>query len=550
MSDQSALFAAICAHPDDDTPRLAYADWLDEHLPDRTPSPAAGPSARAEYIRVQCRLAQYPFDDPEYPELLERQDDLAEWLNAHTPGAEVGPDVPDRFEWYGQFDGGEFRTFDRGFPVQVEFTDYEDELQENIDQITDGLPEIFARSTVRGLLMEEAYGSEVAGILAHPSAAGLRSFDLADMADDEDGATVRGIAASPHLTRLRYLGLDIALDTADLKRLAKARLPALESFSLEVHQEPDLTVLGPARWFRGLRWLRLRMYDRDAFTALADLPPMPNLVSLAVRGRLGAPTAAAVRRFAASASFPRLARFELGDCRLTPEQLALFAAGPWPLRHLKLAEVPVQRAGAEALADAAFADTLRVLDLRECSITAGGVQALAGSERLAGLKHLNLSANPLGAGGLFALARSEHLRGLRALSLHRCNTRKAPLDAATVLNFLSALEMPDLRHLNLDTLPVCVRGARALAAGAPFGHLTRLCLNECGLGEKGARAIVEGPVFADLAVLEMRSNGAGSGASKLANPKVFPRLAAANLRDNRIPKGPLARLRKRPGVRV
>ena len=60
MSDQEALLKAIVANPDDDTPRLMYADWLDEHLPDKGPSPAAGPSARAEYIRVQCRLAQLP----------------------------------------------------------------------------------------------------------------------------------------------------------------------------------------------------------------------------------------------------------------------------------------------------------------------------------------------------------------------------------------------------------------------------------------------------------------------------------------------------------
>jgi len=31
MSDRVALLAAICAAPDDDTPRLVFADWLDEH---------------------------------------------------------------------------------------------------------------------------------------------------------------------------------------------------------------------------------------------------------------------------------------------------------------------------------------------------------------------------------------------------------------------------------------------------------------------------------------------------------------------------------------
>jgi uncharacterized protein (TIGR02996 family) len=31
VSDEDALLAAIREHPDEDTPRLAYADWLDEH---------------------------------------------------------------------------------------------------------------------------------------------------------------------------------------------------------------------------------------------------------------------------------------------------------------------------------------------------------------------------------------------------------------------------------------------------------------------------------------------------------------------------------------
>jgi uncharacterized protein (TIGR02996 family) len=31
MSEREAFIAAICAEPDDDTCRLAFADWLDEH---------------------------------------------------------------------------------------------------------------------------------------------------------------------------------------------------------------------------------------------------------------------------------------------------------------------------------------------------------------------------------------------------------------------------------------------------------------------------------------------------------------------------------------
>ena len=42
----AAFLEAILAAPADDTPRLIYADWLDEH----------GDPDRAEFIRVQCEL--------------------------------------------------------------------------------------------------------------------------------------------------------------------------------------------------------------------------------------------------------------------------------------------------------------------------------------------------------------------------------------------------------------------------------------------------------------------------------------------------------------
>jgi uncharacterized protein (TIGR02996 family) len=50
MTDGDALLAAILASPDEDTPRLAYADWLDENdQPDR-----------AALIRVQIELGRLP----------------------------------------------------------------------------------------------------------------------------------------------------------------------------------------------------------------------------------------------------------------------------------------------------------------------------------------------------------------------------------------------------------------------------------------------------------------------------------------------------------
>lgn len=52
--DEHALVQAIIAAPDDDLPRLVYADWLDEN--DRP--------ERAEIIRVECELAKLFIRDP------------------------------------------------------------------------------------------------------------------------------------------------------------------------------------------------------------------------------------------------------------------------------------------------------------------------------------------------------------------------------------------------------------------------------------------------------------------------------------------------------
>ncbi len=47
MHDHAAFLATIFDRPDDDGPRLVYADWLEER----------GECGRAEFIRAQCKLA-------------------------------------------------------------------------------------------------------------------------------------------------------------------------------------------------------------------------------------------------------------------------------------------------------------------------------------------------------------------------------------------------------------------------------------------------------------------------------------------------------------
>jgi uncharacterized protein (TIGR02996 family) len=53
VEQEQAFLAAIDEAPDEDTSRLVYADWLEEN----------GQPARAEFLRLQCRMARCSFGD-------------------------------------------------------------------------------------------------------------------------------------------------------------------------------------------------------------------------------------------------------------------------------------------------------------------------------------------------------------------------------------------------------------------------------------------------------------------------------------------------------
>src|SRR4051794_37823654 len=59
MSDEPALLRAVRDDPDDDLPRLAYADWLEEK----------GERPRAAFIRAQLQRARLPWEDDRQAEL-------------------------------------------------------------------------------------------------------------------------------------------------------------------------------------------------------------------------------------------------------------------------------------------------------------------------------------------------------------------------------------------------------------------------------------------------------------------------------------------------
>jgi uncharacterized protein (TIGR02996 family) len=113
MTDADAFRRAIAAAPDDDTPRLVFADYLDEH----------GEPDRAEFVRVQCELAGSSGITEVRCDALRRRE--RELLKAHAKDW-LG-DLGDWPPFYGEMKGygwqgnnvAIFAEFRRGFVAAV-----------------------------------------------------------------------------------------------------------------------------------------------------------------------------------------------------------------------------------------------------------------------------------------------------------------------------------------------------------------------------------------------------------------------------------------------
>src|SRR5262245_37608955 len=101
MPAHDTFLRMIIENPDDDGPRLVYADWLEEQ----------GEAERAEFIRVQCELARLPAASPDRCRLAARQEGILEACRSEWFGA-----VPDHFLRVHRIDGEVFWDgFCRGF---------------------------------------------------------------------------------------------------------------------------------------------------------------------------------------------------------------------------------------------------------------------------------------------------------------------------------------------------------------------------------------------------------------------------------------------------
>ena len=443
MTDRDALYRSILAHPADDTPRLVYADWLEEN--DR--------AEEAEFIRVECRLDSITPDDAEYSELLDRQEELRLWLAAHMPGPELklatGLRVEGGLDWWTQ-------TL-RGFPRFLEFDGHQYTGAKPMRALAAALGKAFTRLPTRWLALRFVSIVQLAELLKHPVLAGLDrlTIQLGATDDPQDEACLL-IAECAHLRNLRDLIVTFPIGDAGAATLARSdHLGRLNRFRLDQMTwctPAAIRSLGASPWFRGLLSLDLSELDDSIFEELCRLAPFSNLHTL--KFQEGSFSRSAWQTFARSKSFPRLSRL-VNDTEMADGQAAVLAsATDLDLRVLELSSCAIGNDGAAALSRAPWFGGLRRLDLSFNRLTAAGFAAIAGSRALTELQYLDLSYSTPGVRGLRALAANPALKRLTTLLLAGSVDRTHGLTPTLFQDFLTRLNMPKLRRLDLSRRPL------------------------------------------------------------------------------------------------
>jgi uncharacterized protein (TIGR02996 family) len=537
--DADALLRAIVRHPDDDTPRLVYADWLQEN----------GRAEEGEFLRVQCRLAAAEPDDPEYPELLDREAELRIWLGTHVRGPR--PTFPAGLS----MEGGNrwWEHTHRGFPRFLEFDGAQKYGVKAMRALAASLERAFDALPTRWLVLRDVTVAQLAALLKQPALARLAQLTVVlpvHGAEADDAA--RLLAGCRHLRNLRGLSLRVPSGEPGCAALAAAPWGLLDWFAFTCQEltPAGLRVLAGAGWVRGLRELILDDdLPAETFESLARLPTFPQLHTLDLSSNARF-TPAGWEEFAAARNLPALTRLRIEKGDLSGGRMAALAGAA----GFRLSVLSARRCGSgpgtgAALAAAPWAGALRVLELGYNGLEPTDVKALAECKTFGALRHLDLSCNALGPTGLAALATNPALRGLRALNLAGRSGDSPGLAPTHFDRFLTKLDAPDLRHLDLSGRPVGPKAARKLT-DLKFAALARLGLRGCRLTDPAVTALLGAPALRNLVQLDLNNNRLTTGTERLADRSVLPRLASCSLTASAIPAPVVRKLRRRPGVRV
>jgi uncharacterized protein (TIGR02996 family) len=412
MTDHDALIRAICEYPDDDTPRLIFADYLEEN----------GDAERAAFVRAQVELARTPAWEPFAALCRHRRTDWfdgAPWrhtlLPLELPGLEWAP-----------------VAFRRGFGWRV--------------QVTSPLA-----------------WAEVAPRVCRQAPVGDLSLNTSATTRDD----LRRLAAGDWVRCLRVVHLDGASPVEPIRVLCgtpaatgitdvhfhRASSPGLPLLIEDLMQTP----LG-----RALRGLHFHVgYEAlehliDALSAGGESTRLERLgfVTMGL-------TAELVGRLLRGPAARHLTELDLRNnlFRTFYQHVRgldeFLPALPPRVHTLGLAHTDPNQPGLEALAGCDRVVSLRRLDLSRNPVTPGAVKALARSPHLTGLRSLDLRGCGIGAAQLRHLVRANFWPTLVELDL-----RKNPIKDGNARRLLDTPVPADLTALLIDgsNLTESVRG--------------------------------------------------------------------------------------------
>ena len=365
MTHDEAFLQAIIDNPDDDAPRLIYADWLEERG-----------DPRGEFIRVQCALAGMAENDARWPGLMAREKALL----ATYQKAWIGPACEHVHR----------PVFARGLL---------DEVLVDGPEFLCHAPELFRSWRLRSAVIC-LRSEQLSDLLSNPVFLRLREVHLRGQLHQPNGG-LRG---------------------SDVERIAACPLTKLTSFGLEDNRigPEGVRRLTEAPWLAILRSLTLRVEDVGAsgVESLAYCPALASLTALDFGSN--DLTAAAIQALAASRHLTRLERLDLGGNAIDAAAARALAQNGrlGGLKDLGLSfNNLLGDAGLEELAHSRHLNQLRRLRLRETSLRQGAAHALAQSPYLHQLTHLDLNRNHIGSQGAVFMARSAAFSHLTHLDL-------------------------------------------------------------------------------------------------------------------------------------
>lgn len=506
MDHERAFLQAIRETPDDDAPRLIYADWLEEQ--------GGGEwAARAAFIRIQCRLAELPEDDPARDALEDEEADLlAEYERTWTEPLHGIAE-----EW----------KFERGFIEHLAIRG------ENLFTHAERLFEFAPLRSLHPLM----HFKDVPHLAACPQLQGVEALDF-HRCHLNDRA-LQHLLTSPYLTRLHTLDLvGNGITTAGMQTLLHSHLfPRLRRLDLSNNiaiGDRAVHLLARAKHAESLEDLRLSATNATtaSFAALIETAHLPRLKRLAlsnVRSWRSSP----LRLTNPSHLLGQLHQLDLSSAfhaASLPVLLASLTARK--LQTLHLVDISLGGEDVRAFAESPHLESLTTLNLRKNTLGSEGMQILALTPSLASLRQLDVSYNNLRDSGAKALADSPHGMRLRALHLQGNGIGGPGLKALA-----SSANFEELRILTLGGNFIGPDSVRALTNSSHLRHLRHLDLSDSFLEEEIARLLASAPHLQRLTTLRLAKNLLGDGGAKaLAQSSHLRRLRLLDLNDNRLGK--------------